>query len=114
MSMSELIAQEAKVVRLSELLEEEVVLSVHGIEIVCFVGACPYKLKEGDSYPVKLGLLILEDYNVEELEDDVEQFLSRKGNGFAYRMQGRLIDGYLDVHGVKFENGAFESEYAYI
>lgn len=107
-------AQVVRLERLSDLVEEEVTLSIGDCELVCFAGARPYKLIEGSSYPVRLNLLILDDYRIYELDDDSEEIISRRGSGYSYQVKGRLIEGHLHACGFTFENGAFESDYVYL
>lgn len=112
--MSNVTTQLVKVVRLNEIVEEEVVVKVNNWELVCFASILPYKLVEGFSYPVKLKLVILYDYCVTAMEDDTEQAIVAQGNGYACKIIGRLIGGYLHACGFKFEDAVFESDYAYL
>ena len=100
--------------KLSEIVDEEVVLRVGDCELVCFAGGRLSNLVEGISYPVKLSLLILGDYRLDEIEDDSEESVVRQGRSYSYQIKGRLLEGCLHACGFEFEDGAFDSDYGYL
>ena len=57
----------AQIKRLSDDVEEEVVLRINGVELTCFATVCPYKIEEEASYQVELTAQVFNDYLVNEL-----------------------------------------------
>lgn len=106
--------QMVRLEKLSEIVDEEVILRIGDCELVCFAGGRLRNLVEGVSYPVKLSLLILNDYHVEEIEDESEQSVIRQGSAYSYKIKGRLFEGRLHACGFVFEDGAFDSDYGYL
>ena len=106
--------QAAQVKNIGTDVEEEVVLSVGGVELTCFASNQPAKLAVGDACTVSLNLLVLGDYCVAVLDDDEEPILERQGNGFAYKIVGKLVDGCLQSCGFEFRDETLESEYEYL
>lgn len=93
-------------------VEEEVTLSLHGFEVTCFAGVCPYQIQEGQKYLVSFELMIFDDYCVEESQDEVPS-LERIDNGFSYWVTGRLKDGVIDSL-ISFEDEILLSDYGYL
>jgi hypothetical protein len=103
---------QAEVVALDEDVEEHVVLSIQGIQLVCFAGVCPYRLQEGASYPVELRLTVLDDYEVTEAEQPSPGF-TRMGDGFGYHVRGKLHDDTIDA-GIVFQDDVLLSDYGFL
>ncbi|MBB5020652.1 hypothetical protein HNQ59_003977 [Chitinivorax tropicus] len=99
---------------LGEIVEEEIVISCGNTLITCFAGNHPSGIKVGESYSVKLSLVVFDDYEVEELGSDAPENIEKLANGLAYKITGRVSGGFLYSKGVVFENSALESEYAYL
>lgn len=55
---------QAHVLALHDDVEEAVVIEVSGVQINCFAGVCPYAIKEDKIYPVRLELVVINDYEV--------------------------------------------------
>lgn len=105
---------QAKVLRLNEDIEEEVELQVGGDKLTCFASVCPYAIEVGLSYPVKLRLVVLDDYAVTELADDSPSSIARVGNGFAYALVGKLGGGCLESGGIIFEDDVLQRDFGYL
>ena len=102
----------AEVVELGEDVEEEVVLSIRGMHLVCFAGVCPYVIQKGQRYPVLLSLMVFGDYDLEAIEETTPG-LTRRGSGFAYELRGWIQGDALDA-GIVFRDDVFLSEYGYL
>lgn len=103
---------QAEVVALDGDVEEEVLLLIQGKRLVCFASVCPYPIQEGCTYPVSLGLMVLGDYDLTEIEEG-SSGLTRLGDGFEYELRGRLQGDTLDA-GIVFRDDVFLSEYGYL
>ncbi len=102
----------ALVKSLNDEFEEEVLLSLKGLEVTCFASVCPYEIQEGVEYPVSLELTILDDYQV--IESDTEEYgFERIGNGFSHWVKGRLNRDTLDC-GIRFHDSILLSDYGYL
>lgn len=103
---------EAIVSGVSDSIEEEVVLRVGDVEIVCFVGYSPYSIEEGGEYPVALSLCFLDDFELTE-SDELCSSLRRIEGGFSYVVTGVLCGDVIDA-GVKFQDEMFLSDFGYL
>ena len=61
----------AKVLRLGDDIEEEVVLEINGFELTCFSMSLSSEAKVGQSYQIELEPMVIDDYIIHELSDDV-------------------------------------------
>lgn len=86
----------AKLVKISELDEQEVVLKVNNEEITCCAVACPYPIKIGSYYPVELEVQFTEIPAVQEANRK-EYKIQKVGRGYQYRLQGKLQDNFLNL-----------------
>lgn len=102
----------ALIICLGNDIEEEVTLSINGIELTCFSSVCPYDLHKGEMYPVLLEIMIFDEYQVSELGVGVVG-LERIGNNFSYWITGRLDKGEVDC-GIRFEDEILLSNYGYM
>jgi len=93
-------------------IEEEVVLDINGVEVICFAGVCPYEIHEGKEYPVSFELVIFDDYIVEESFDDAAR-LERIDDGFSYWIEGKLEGGVVNSL-ISFEDEILLSDYQYL
>jgi hypothetical protein len=101
---------QAKVLRLDESVEGEVMLQIGNTELTCF--AYNFAIEVGSSYPVELDLF--DDYTIEELPDDSEPSLVRVGNTFAYVITGRLNGRCLESGELTFEEDVLLSDFGYL
>jgi len=105
---------QAKVLRLNENDEEEVMLQIGNTELTCFSSSYSCEKKVGSSYPVELNLLVLDDYVVEKLPDDSEPSLVRIGDTFAYVITGRLNGRCLESGELTFEDDMLLTDFGYL
>ena len=83
--------KKAKLIRLNEIIEEEVTLLIEGEAIECFASFCPYNLEVGRVYNVELSINLSESYEIRKTEPtDVRAV--KKGRGFSYYLYGSLDD----------------------
>ncbi|MES2741714.1 MAG: hypothetical protein V4754_12285 [Pseudomonadota bacterium] len=106
--------QLVRVEKLSAISDEEVVISLRGRQLTCFISILPYSLVEGNDYPAQLTLMVFDEYFVENVNDASESSISPMDDGYSYEIVGRLVDGQLHACGFVFDNYALESEYAYL
>lgn len=81
----------AKLVSLSEDVEEEAIFSFGEYNICCFIDYSPIKLDIGNIYLIDLGVRFLDDELIEQ-SNNREYSLKRKGNSFQYEMNGYLFE----------------------
>lgn len=104
--------QRATLLKLSSLIEEEVVLKINGYDVVGFATIIPYAIFEGEEYDVELSITCLDDLELNEITEHTKQ-LRRIDNTFKYKFQGKLIEkGKLDV-GIIIEDELLD-EYQYL
>jgi len=103
---------QAKVLRIDDPVEGEVLLQVGNTELTCFAYSHPYGIRVGSSYPVEL--LLFDDYVVEEASDDSKPSVIRTGNTFAYVITGRLNGRHLESGELTFEDDALLSDFGYL
>lgn len=104
----------AQIKRLSDDVEEEVVLRINGVELTCFATVCPYKIEEGASYQVELTAQAFNDYLVNELGEEASPSIVQVGNSFSHIITGRLNDNRLDAGGIVFEDDMLLSDFGYL
>jgi hypothetical protein len=105
---------QAHVLALHDDVEDEVDLEINGARLKCFAGICPYSIQEDQLYPVRLELVVLDDYQVTESSVGTELAFSRIGNGFSYLVHGRLSGIFLDVGGLVFEDEVLQRDFGYL
>ncbi|MDR1423473.1 MAG: hypothetical protein LBI92_02535 [Azoarcus sp.] len=103
---------QAKVLRIDEIVEEEVTLQIGNTELTCFASMCPCTIGEESSYPLEL--ILYDGYVVEEVSDDTEPSIVRLGNTFAHVITGRLNGRCLESEGLTFEDDALLSDFGYL
>ncbi|MBO1113315.1 hypothetical protein [Bordetella petrii] len=101
---------QAKILRLGESVEGEVMLQIGNTELTCF--AYNFAIEVGSSYPVELNLF--DDYTVEERPDGLEPSIVRVGNTFSYVITGRLNGRYLESGELTFEDDMLLSDFGYL
>jgi hypothetical protein len=71
-------------------------------------------IQEGQLYPVRLELVVLDDYEVTESPVDTQPAFSRIGNGFSYMVHGRLSGTALHAGGLVFEDEVLQRDFGYL
>lgn len=104
----------AQIKRLSDDVEEEVVLCIDGVELTCFVAVCPYKIEERASYQVELTAQVFNEYLVSELGEEASSSIVQIGDSFSHVITGRLIGNRLDAGGIVFEEDVLLSDFGYL
>lgn len=104
----------AKVLRLNEDVEEEVLLQIGEWKILCFAGLCPYPIHEGMEYVVDLSFVVLDDYEVKELPDTSSPAILNTGKGFVTELVGKLEGSRLRLGELEFEDDILLSDYGYL
>ncbi len=105
---------QAKVLMQSECIEEEIIIEINNINLVCFASICPYEIEVGATYPVELHLYTFNDYEPKELSDDSPALIRRVGNDFEYMFVGILNDDNLNVNELNFKINDLLGEYPYL
>jgi hypothetical protein len=97
----------AKLLSLNDLDEYEVTLEINGIDLICFVVICRYKIKENNFYPVELSLNILEGVLPKEIPE--EYYKIKKVDKYGkYILSGKLNGQRLDLGKILIEDNYFE------
>ncbi len=104
----------AQIKRLSDDVEEEVVLRINGVELTCFATVCPYKIEEGASYQVELTAQVFNEYLVSELDEEASPSIVQIGDSFSHVITGRLSGNRLDVGDIVFEDDVLLSDFGYL
>lgn len=103
-----------KVIKLSPVIEEEVILEVNGIQIEAFICMCPYTIEENKTYNIELNLVFLDDEKFDEISYEKYDMQKIDGDGYAYKLTGKVKDGSLDIGGqIKIADEMF-AEYKYL
>jgi hypothetical protein len=97
----------AKLVGLSELDEQEVVLEINNEKITCCAVACPYQIKIGNYYPVELEVQFSGNPIIQEAKSK-EYKIKRIGRGYQYLFQGKLQGNFLDLGAFSLKISGFE------
>lgn len=105
---------QALVLRVDEVIEEEVMLRFANHELTCFASVCPYPIDVGSSYPVELHPLVFADYSVTELADDTQPSVTRVNTGFSYVVTGKLSGNNLESSGLVFEDEVLQRDFSYL
>lgn len=93
-------------------IEEEVTVTINEVTLTGFANVCPYIIKEGQSYPISVGITVLDEFEIVEQQGKEKQFY-RDGNSFAYEISGLLTEhGILDAN-ILIEDEVFE-DYRYM
>jgi hypothetical protein len=104
----------AQIKRLSDDVEEEVVLRIKGVELTCFATGCPYRIEEEESYPVAITAQLFNDYLIKECDEEVTPSIVKIANDFSHLITGRLIGNCVDAGGVVFEDDMLLSDFSYL
>jgi hypothetical protein len=103
---------QATLLQINEFVEEEVVICICGLEIVCFAGVCLMEIRIGEAYEVRLEAVVFDNYSVDKSQSK-EKFMSRIGSTFAYNLNGELNGKVLNC-GVCFEDDILMSDFGYL
>lgn len=100
---------QAKILELSDMIEEEVVVDINGLKFTGFASVMPYKVELNKTYPVELGLVILDEEEIIELDDlNEKKELIRIGDSFKYTVFGKIYDDTIDVgHDIRIQDDIF-------
>lgn len=103
-----------KIVKLSSVIEEEVILEINGLQIEAFICLCSYKIEEGKTYNIELNFVFLDDEKFDEISDEKYNIQKIDKDSYAYKLTGKVTNGSLDIGGgVKIEDEMFD-EYKYL
>lgn len=103
----------AKLISLSDDIEEEAFLSLGEKEIYCFIDSAPYPLIEGNTYLVEINLSFLDDELLDEA-DSMHLSFERVGETFSYEIVGFLSGDKLITDGVVFQDEIFIEEFSFL
>jgi len=93
-------------------IEEEVKIEINGVELTGFVDSFPYGINIGGYYPVEIGITVLDDLELKEIDQPVKE-IEQIGEGFAYFIRGEL-DGDRLNSAVIFQDDEWFQEYSYL
>lgn len=93
-------------------IEEEVKIEINGVELTGFVDSFPYGINIGGYYPVEIGITVLDDLELKEIDQPVKE-IEQIGEGFAYFIRGEL-DGDRLNSTVIFQDDEWFQEYSYL
>lgn len=103
----------AKLLKLDEFIEEEVLIEINGLQFVGFASICPYKPKINKVYPVKLGLTFLDGPEIIVL-DEARHHIERIDKTYGYILCGQVCGDSIDIgNGIKIQDDIF-GEYSYL
>lgn len=104
---------QAKLIELSNFIEEEVTLKINGIKITGFASICPYKLILNKTYFVNISLTFLDGPEIIELSES-KYGLERIDKTYGYILYGQICGDRLDIgSGIKIQDDLF-NEYSYL
>ncbi len=104
--------QIALISKLSEDIEEEVTIKIDNVEFVAFANILPYELEIGKSYEVLVGITILDDFEIHEINFESKEIMSID-NTFKYLIRGFVKEGGIIDAGIIIEDEIFK-EYQYL
>ena len=97
----------ATVMKIDPNIEEKVTLLIEGIEVLGFASVCPYAIREGNQYPVRIGFTVLDEFEVKEIHDNSKAVLTL-AQGFSSIIRGVLgEDGTIDA-GIRIKDSILE------
>ena len=72
-------------------------ININNVDLTVFANVCPYKIKEGELYPVTLGMTVLDDIEI-HVSEECRKELIRFGDSFRYEIKGVLLEnGFIDA-----------------
>ena len=102
----------AKLVSLSEDVEEEAIFSFGEYNICCFIDYSPIKIDIGDIYLIDVGVRFIDNELIEK-SNNSEYSLKRKENSFQYEMNGYLFEDNFILSNLIFQDELFY-DYSYL
>ena len=102
----------AKLVSLSEDVEEEAIFSFGEYNICCFIDYSPIKIDIGDIYLIDVGVMFIDNELIEK-SNNSEYSLKRKENSFQYEMNGYLFEDNFILSNLIFQDELFY-DYSYL
>lgn len=111
--MSKNMTHIAKVLDVDELIEEKIFMEIAGVELFCFAHICPYPLKQGGIYRVRLQANFFEEALFTECDEGEAEEISFSGIGFSYSIAGRISSGVLTASGISFRHEYHLSDLGY-
>ncbi len=98
---------QAKLLKLDNLIEEKVVMEINGLEIVGFTSICPYLIEPGKLYPINIGLTILDDPEIVQINESKYE-LKRIDETFGYFLYGKVYGDVIDIgNNIKIQDDIF-------
>jgi len=99
----------ATVLAKGKIVEEELLLLVNGVEVMCFAGYCPERIFEGQSYTVELDIDLPDaDYAVAtEIKTTLYEIV---GDGFSCMLYG-YMDGSIFQSFIEFNDQEIYFDY---
>ncbi len=104
--------QKALLIKVNKIIEEEVTLKICEFELIGFANIIPYQLEQGNEYDVYVGITILDNFQITELNKKTKS-VERINKSFKYLIRGILKEGGIIDAGVVFQDEMFE-EYTYL
>lgn len=93
-------------------IEEEITIEINGVELTGFVDSFPYGINIGGYYPVEIGITVLDDLELKEIDQPVKE-IEQIGEGFGYFIRGEL-DGDRLNSAIIFKDDEWFQEYSYL
>lgn len=92
----------AKLIKVSEFDEQEVILEINCMQFICCAIFCPYKIRVGSYYNIELDVQFISEPKIKELQH--EEFGADKiGLGYQYNLKGKLCGDVLDLGVLKLK-----------
>jgi hypothetical protein len=99
----------ARLLSLSDSIEEEVTININGLIITGFSTVCPYEIVPGHEYPVELGLVFLDGEDVSDPLAEEKYGFKRIENSYGYVLFGKVSYSSLDIgNGIKIDDKYFK------
>lgn len=99
---------QAKLLKLDEFIEEEVMIEINGVQFMGFSAICPYKIFINKIYPVCVSITILDDPEITELTE-LKYGLEEIGDAYGYFLYGQVCEDSVDIgNNLKIESDFFK------
>jgi len=103
----------AKLLYIHPYIEEEMLLCLGEVKLLCFANSIPYPVQVGEIYPVELSLTYLEECKLRPIAEN-EFSISELTTVFSHKVRGFLAGNQLISQGVTFQDDYFAEEYAWL
>jgi len=103
----------AKLLHIHPVIEEEMLLCLGEIQLLCFANSVPYPVRLGKLYPVELDLCYLDECKLRPLAE-TDFSINPSATGFSHKIRGFLAGNRLISQGVIFQDDYFAKEYAWL